>query len=73
MRQSNPCSSENYADLKVKMQRNGWGAAVECNYKEIDCQLKEQFIHGLNDKTMLDKVIRESCMALSNLHLPQCI
>ena len=25
MRQSNLCSSENYADLKVKMQRNGWG------------------------------------------------
>ena len=33
--------------------------AVECNYKEIDHQLKEQFIHGLNDKTMLDEVIRE--------------
>ena len=32
---------------------------VECNYKEIDHQLKEQFIHGLNDKMMLDKVIRE--------------
>ena len=34
-------------------------AAAECNYKEIDHQLKEQFIHGLNDKTILDKVIRE--------------
>ena len=33
--------------------------AAECNYKEIDHQLKEQFIHGLNNKTMLDKVIRE--------------
>ena len=33
--------------------------AVECNYKEIDCQLKEQFIHGLNDKTMLDEVVRQ--------------
>ena len=32
---------------------------AECNYKEIDCQLKEQFIHGLNDKNMLDEVIRE--------------
>ena len=32
-------------------------AVAECNYKEIDCQLKEQFIHG--DKTMLDEVIRE--------------
>ena len=34
-------------------------AAAECNYKEIDWQLKEQFIHGLNNKTMLDEVIRE--------------
>ena len=25
-------------------------AAVECNYQEVDRQLKEQFIHGLNDK-----------------------
>ena len=33
--------------------------AAECNYKEIDHQLKEQFIHGLNDKTMVDKVNRE--------------
>ena len=24
-------------------------AAVKCNYKEIDRQLKEKFIHGLND------------------------
>ena len=34
-------------------------AAAECNYKEIDRQLKEQFIHGLNDKTILDEVVRE--------------
>ena len=34
-------------------------AAAECNYREIDRQLKEQFIHGLNDKVMLDEVIRE--------------
>ena len=33
-------------------------AAAECNYREIDRQLKEQFIHGLNDKVMLDEVIR---------------
>ena len=32
---------------------------VECNYRELDRQLKEQFIHGLNDKLMLDEVIRE--------------
>ena len=48
--------------------RNGWGgvAAVECNYKEIDHQLKEQFIHGLNNKMMLDKVIRELTTKSSN-------
>ena len=34
-------------------------AVVECNYKEIDRQPKEQFIHGLNDKTMLDKFVRD--------------
>ena len=27
---------------------------VECNYQEVDRQLKEQSIHGLNDKYMLD-------------------
>ena len=26
-----------------------WIAAVECNYKEVDRQLEEQFIHGLNN------------------------
>ena len=34
-------------------------AAADCSYREVDQQLKEQFIHGLNDKTVLDKVIRE--------------
>ena len=28
-------------------------AAVEYNYQELDRQLREQFIHGLNDKEML--------------------
>ena len=34
-------------------------AAAECDYKEVDRQLKEQFIHRLNDKVMLDEIIRE--------------
>ena len=34
-------------------------AAAECGYKEIDKQLKEQFIHSLNDKGMLSKIIKE--------------
>ena len=32
---------------------------VECNYKEIDRQLKEQFIHKLNNNDMLEEIIRE--------------
>ena len=27
--------------------------AIECNYQEFDRQLKEQFIHGLNDTDIL--------------------
>ena len=36
-----------------------WLTAVECNYQELDRQLKEQFIHGLNDKEMLGEKIKE--------------
>ena len=34
-------------------------AVAECNYTELDRQLNEQFIHGLNDKLRLDEIIRE--------------
>ena len=34
-------------------------AAMECNYQEVDRQLKEQFIHGCNDKNMLEEIIKE--------------
>ena len=33
--------------------------AVECNCREVDRQLKEQFIHGLNDRCMLGEIIKE--------------
>ena len=33
--------------------------AAECGCREIDRQFKEQFIHGLNDKGMLDEIIKE--------------
>ena len=36
-----------------------WVAAVECNYQEVNRQFKEQFIHGLNDKCMLEEIIKE--------------
>ena len=47
----------------------GWlcMAAAECRYKEIDRQLKEQFIHCLNDKSMLDEIIRELTSRSSNV------
>ena len=34
-------------------------AVVECNCKQVDRQLKEQFIHELNDRVMLDEIVRE--------------
>ena len=41
-------------------------AAVECNYKEKYRQLKEQFIHGLNDNDMLAEIIRELTKAMES-------
>ena len=41
-------------------------AVAECNSRELDRQLKEQFIHGLNDKVMLDETIRELTTKNSN-------
>ena len=41
---------------------------IECNYKVIDRQLKEQYIHGLNDNKMLIEIlceltaIKETCV-----------
>ena len=34
-------------------------SARECNYKELNRQLKEQFIHGLNNNDMLGEIIKE--------------
>ena len=36
-----------------------WLLAIECNYKELDRQLKEQFIHGINDTKMLVEIVKE--------------
>ena len=43
--------------------------AVECGYKEVDRQLKEQFIHRLNDKIMLDEIMRELIFRSSNVQM----
>ena len=49
----------------------GWlqMAAVECGHKEVDRQLKEQFIHALNDKIMLDEIIRELTSRTGNVQM----
>ena len=47
-----------YYDENVE-ELMGWVAAVECNYQQVNRQLKEQFIHGLNDKCMLEEIIKE--------------
>ena len=44
-------------------------AAVEYNYHEVDRQLKEQFIHGLNDKYMLEEIIKELMSTKNDDHI----
>ena len=45
-------------------------AAIECNYKEVDRQLKEHFIHMLNDSEMLTEIIRELTNGDENIMIP---
>ena len=44
-------------------------AAVACNYQEIGRQLNEQFIHGLNDKHMLEEIIKELTVTSNDDHI----
>ena len=44
-------------------------AAVECNYQEVDMQLKEQFFHGLNNKHMLEEIIKELTATTNDNHV----
>ena len=44
-------------------------AAVECNYQEVDRQLKKQFMHSLNDKYMLEEIIKELTAARNDDHI----
>ena len=34
-------------------------SAAECNNNDIDRQLIDQFIHGLNDNSMMVEIVRE--------------
>ena len=44
-------------------------AAVECIYQEVDRQVKEQFIHSLNDKHMQEEIIKELTMTNNDDHI----
>ena len=46
-----------------------WVAAVECNYHEVNRHLKEQFINGLNDKCMLEEIIKELTSTRNDGHI----
>ena len=63
MRQSSQCSLENLCRNDGENVEEWMGrlkvAAIKCNYHEVDRQLKEQFIHSLNDKNMLEEIIKE--------------
>ena len=39
---------------------------AKCNYKENDRNIKEQFINGMNDDSMMDDTIRK-LMAAKNI------
>ena len=49
--------------------------AIECNYKKLDRQLKEQFIYGLNDIEMLGAVSKELTKIYENdkNHHQKCV
>ena len=44
-------------------------AAVKCNYQEVNRQIKEQFIHGLNGKYMLEEIIIELTATKNDDHI----
>ena len=48
-------------------------AAMECNYKEIDRQLNEQFIYWLSDSEMLIEIIRELTKSNENTIPSECV
>ena len=45
-------------------------AAMKCNYKEVERQLKERFIHGLDYSEILTEIIRELIKSDKNMMIP---
>ena len=46
---------------------------MECNYKEVDRQLKELVIHRLNDSGMLTEIIMELTKSDENMIPTECM
>ena len=44
-------------------------AALKYNYQDLDRQLKEQLIHSLNDKHMLEEIIKELTATSNDDHI----
>ena len=44
-------------------------AVVECSYLEVDRQIKEQFIHSLNNKHILEEIIKELTVTNNDDHI----
>ena len=59
MRQANENTKEWMDRIRV--------AAIDCNYKELDKHLLDQFIHKLNDSGMLAEIIRELTKTNENI------
>ena len=60
------CSNESVKEWMGRLRT----AVVECKYKEGNRQLKEQFIHGLNDDEMLVEVIRKLTKCWEDVTIP---
>ena len=60
------CSNESVEEWMDRLRT----AVVECKYKEVKRQIKEQFIHGLNDDEMLAEVIRELTKCGEDVTIP---
>ena len=43
--------------------------AMECNYQKVDRQLKEHFINDLNDKYILEEIIKELMATKNGNHI----
>ena len=60
------CSNESVKEWMGRLRTS----VVECQYTEVDRQLKEQLIHGLNDDERLAEVISELTKCGKDVTIP---